>query len=220
MSPEQNRNLAQNIVLVLWGMVTLVLLFSVALLVYEMRRQGQDPLAVLEPPQRPAGSSSEALKPANATNISLYFADSEALKLAPELSSLELTASTVENCRKALEALIQGPRSGLTPILSPTTKLHALYLLEDGELVVDFSRDLVVHHRKSASAEALMVYGIVTTVTQGALKGKQEVGVSRVRFLIEGSSPGEGFPAHMDVSEPIVPDARWRVSAGGPQGNE
>ena len=94
--------------------------------------------------------------------------------------------------------------------------MRSLYLLEGGELVMDFSiqLELEARKRKSASLEALMVYGIANTLTQPDVKGADEPAVSTVRFLIEGSAPRESFPAHVDLSGPVAPDTGWLA---GPQ---
>ena len=30
-----------------------------------------------------------------------------------------------------------------------------------------------------------------------------------IRFLIEDAPPSEAFPAHIDLAEPVAPDAHW-----------
>jgi hypothetical protein len=143
--------------------------------------------------------------------VTLYFADTEGKSLAPDLGRIAITDSTVENCRNALDALLKGPRDGLTPILPPPAAIRGVYLLEDGELVVDCSMDLETELKRirSASLESLLVYGVVNTLTQPAVQGAKDVRVTKVRFLIEGSSPRETFPSHLDMSNPIAPDPGW-----------
>ncbi len=110
-----------------------------------------------------------------------------------------------------MAALIAGPRDILTPVLDASVKVRALYLREDGELVVDFSRELQSKHSrfKSASLESLMLYAIVNTVTQTALRAGDDPIVRTVRILIEGMPPTEAYPAHLTWAEPVAPDARW-----------
>ena len=66
--------------------------------------------------------------------------------------------------------------------------MRGIYLLEDGELVVDFSGEIVSEHLRfsSAAMECLMIYGVVNTLTQDALRGPEDLPVRRVRFLFEG----------------------------------
>lgn len=214
----------KRVVLAVWGMLTVVLLCCIVLLVVEMIRQKQDPLdlakkAVNEP--LPLIAATEELAPKK--EISLFFADAGAHGLVPETGTIEFSDFTVENCRNALEALIQGPQTSLTAILPSNTKIRGLYLLKNGELVVDFSMELEFEVKKiqSASLEALMFYGITQTLTQAGVKGEKEPAVTKVRFLIEGTTPHESFPGHIDVTAPIAADPQWvaRAKSAGPAGS-
>jgi hypothetical protein len=212
MNAATRRAAVKRLLLVAWAMGTLILVFVVVLLASEMVRQGKDPLApVKKPAAPPLPPPAREVSLAPSKEITLYFADAESRRLVPESCRIEPGDSTVENCRKALEALIRGPRDILTPIIPSSTKVRGLYLLEGGELVVDFSIDLEMDLKriKSTSLEGLMFYGIANTLTQPALQGGKEPAVSKVRFLIDDSVPQESFPAHIDVSMPIGPDPRW-----------
>ncbi|MBI2434129.1 MAG: GerMN domain-containing protein [Candidatus Hydrogenedentes bacterium] len=199
--------------LAVWGMFTMVLLFCVILLVREMTAQGQDPLASLRaempPAGQPAGRAPE--KSTGVREVILYFASQDGRVLAPEIRSIEYTDSTLENCRHALEQLIEGPRDILTPVLPPNTQINAMYLLDDGELVVDFSRELQTEQGRfrSTGTEALLAYAVANTLTQKGLQGGGEAAPTRVRILLEGSRPQETFPAHLDLSGPLWPDPNW-----------
>jgi spore germination protein GerM len=210
------RTVMTRFLLAVWGLVTAILLFTVALLAYQMAQQNTEPAKTSSkdslPPLRPVDVGG----PSATREVTLFFANQEGRQLAPELERIDCGDSTEANCRKALEALIRGPRDILTPILPSATKVRGTYLLEEGVLVVDFSIDLQLELKKikSASLESLMVYGIVNTLTQSALQGDKERPVTKVRFLVEGSAPRESFPAHIDVSMPIGPDTRWIANAG------
>ena len=198
-----------------WGMATVVLAFTVVFLVYVMAQGGPDPLTLVKQqrqlaPPSPVNEAPEA--PAVMVNASLYFADPSGRRLVPETRQLEYGDNTVENCRNALQELIRGPSSGaLSPILPAETDVRGLYLLEDGELVIDFAItiEMELKGRNSASIEAMMVQGLVNTLTQTALRGADGASVTCVRLLIEGARPRESFPAHLDASVPIVPDTEW-----------
>ncbi|HIO70102.1 MAG TPA: hypothetical protein EYG58_06095 [Nitrospirales bacterium] len=141
--------------------------------------------------------------------------EASVLLCLPELHRLQLTPSTVENCRTAISYLIDGPYlPALAPILSNKTRIRAMYLMENGELIVDFSRDLEAGHIKSASAEMLMVDGVVKTLVQLALKGQNDLSVKSVRFLFEGSAYQQSFPTHIDLTDPVRPRQSVPASAG------
>jgi hypothetical protein len=216
MSTSSTQIFLRQALMAVWGIVTLVLIFCVLLLVNEMMKAGKEPLKIPEAsgtasinkqtPTGPVGlGSREALA---------YFGDPNGSLLLPEPVRIERSETTVENCRQLLDALIRGPRDILVPVIPTSTKIRALYLLPGGELVVDFSRELEVDSRKSASAEAMMVYSVVGTLSQPAAKGVKDEPVTRVRFLIEGSAPQERFPAHLDLSAPVSPNPEWFASAG------
>lgn len=216
MKAATRRELFRRALFAAWGMATLVLVFCVILLVLEMVRKGQDPLALVkEQTDAAAPQPLEISQPSPTQDITLYFATADGRMLAPEPYRIEYSDFTINNCRTALDALIRGPQGPLTPILPPSARVNGMYLLEDGELVINFSIELELADRKlkSASLEALMIYGIVNTLTQRALKGDKEGAVTKVRFLIGDSAPRESFPAHLDVSEPISPDPRWIETA-------
>jgi hypothetical protein len=203
-------------------MATLILCFVIAMLVNEMLRNGQSPLASFQS-ETPAPSKVEPAKPqaagpAGAKEIQLYFSGDNGQGLAAEPATIEFSGSTVENCRRAIAGLIGGPRqNGFAPILPTNARLRGLYLLDSGELVVDFSSEVALAHArlKSAGVEGMLVCGIVTTVTQPELRGQDKAEVKQVRFLVEGAPPTDGFPAHVDLSQPILPDPAWIQAATG-----
>ena len=226
MNAQDRRAAVRRLLLMAWGLVTLTLLFCVGVLAIEMSRKAPETTAkpaettgqVAEAPT--AGTpASTPVSPeggmigllGQSHEVDLFFADGEERLLVGEKSRISLGGSTEENCRRALEALIKGSQNVLSPILPPSTKVRGVYLLPGGELVVDLSIDVETELKKlrSASVESLMVYGVVNTLTQPALKeGKDEV-ITSVRFLIEGAPPRESFPAHVDLSLPVVADPSW-----------
>jgi len=215
MSTPANRRtrLVRRLLLAAWGMVTVTLFFCVVLLVGVLVRDE----AAAPAPAKPLAAASDALPPAmdehgSTREVTLYFADASGRRLAPETRRLEYSErSTTENCHQALDALIRGPRDVLRPVVPPGAAVRGLYLRQDGELVVDFSINLEADsvRLKSAAFESLMLYGIVNTLSDPALKGSAEPAVARVRILIDGSAPRDTFPAHLDASVPFTADRQW-----------
>ena len=189
-----------------WGMLTLVLFLSIVFLVNALMQRGIAPadLSNLEPPSlitevRPGAAS-------GTREIRLYFADPNDVRLVSERRRIEFGEYTVENCRQVLEALIQGPRGLLAPVISPTTHIRGMYLRKDGELVLDLSRDVETGLIGSVSAELLMFQSIATSLMQPDLKGEKEPAVRRIRFLFEGSPPQDSFPKHIELTDSITAD--------------
>ncbi|HJP36533.1 MAG TPA: GerMN domain-containing protein [Gammaproteobacteria bacterium] len=219
MSEATPANVVKTALFALWGMATLVLLFSVALLVYEMIQKGRNPLefTILQEAQRVNIPEVVDVEGQETRGIQVYFGDVSGSTLVGETRRVKYNPEhTLENCRTALEALIGGPETPeAVRTLSPGTKIRGIYLLEYGELAVDFSRDLEAGHIPGVSSEMLMVKSIVTTLTQSAIRGRDAAAVRKIRFLFEGSPPGESFPVHIDLSEPVLPKPDWRPLAPG-----
>ena len=197
----------------IWGMATLVLFLTVGLLVLEMSQRGQNPLTIVsetEPPPKPQVTTNN--QTTDYRNVLLYFSNPNGHDLMPERRSIRFSSSTAENCKRALKELMTGPREELLPIVPPDTDIRAAFLLDTGQLVINFTRDLKVGAINSASAEALMIYGIVNTVAQPELVGNDGKRVHSVQFLVEGTIQADQFPAHFDLSEPVEPDAQWIAS--------
>lgn len=224
MNRADRHQIFKTFLLSLWGMATMVLLFVVILLIMEMIQQGQDPLRSLRPMDRRASESAPPPPmPALGTReVLLYFAAPDGRGLVPERRELEASGSSHENCRRAMEALAAGPTGEGVPVLPEELTLRSLFLLDDGELVIDFTRQAAPFQRRlrSAGMESLLVYGVVNTLTQTALQGTQDPTVRQVRFLIDGLPPQDGLPWHIDLSEPISPDQSWveRTTSSGAHG--
>lgn len=193
----------------LWGVLTLVLLFTVVFLVFQLS-ETKDQVELSSAPRasRNVESGETAVQ---GRPVALYFADPLRIQLAREERALPLTESTVANCRAAFVALAEGPRAGGVAVMPPAAKVRAMYLLASGELVVDLSREVESPLTRSASAEWLMVQAIVHTLAQPALQGADASGnkarpVTSVRLLYEGSPMSEGFPSHIALSESLRPD--------------
>lgn len=217
MNATERQQFFKQAMLVGWAMFTLVLIFCIVILVAQMISQGKSPLdvALLEDGAFPQEDPAALDTSPRSIDVSLYFAGGDGRLLVSEARRIEYSDSVVENCRKVLDSLIDGPRDNiLHPVLSKSTRVRGVYLLDDSELVVDFSRELEMEHPPSASAEALMVYGVVNSLVQDVLAESSGKIVKKVRFLFEGSPPNESFPAHIDLSEPIWPDTQWIAPTG------
>ena len=208
MADQKRKEIVRAFILAAWGMLTLVLLFTIAFLVIAMAQQQEELTALEAVPEGPFPLGFEAQGARSARDVKIYFASTRKTALRPETRRIEFTDRTVENCRKVLEALIEGPRERLGEVLPPTVKIRGIYLLDNGELVVDFSRDLESDQIKSATAELLMVQAVATSLCQVSLQGEDQRAVLSIRFLFEGSPAQNTFPVHLDLSAPVRPDNR------------
>ena len=196
-----------------WAMLTLFLVFSLALLAHQLTTGGELsfslPDTLLTESQRGDGEEYVAPDPVQRRQVRLYFAETDGSGLTAERRRLHLGGEQTDNARRLLEALIEGPESGLAPIAPPSAEVRAVYRYGENELVIDFSRELLQDLPKSATSEALLVHGIVHTLTQGAAQENGDTPVDRVRILIEGASPHQSFSTHFDFDDPVRRDRDW-----------
>lgn len=196
--------------LAVWAMFTLILVFCVLLLANELMKSGKNPLDLKAIEEEESVSAKGPATVSQLEDVSIFVVSADGAMLVPERRSIPLGEFTVENCRAALEELKKPTRGGSTlPVLPASAECNAMYLTTGGELVIDFTRSFQQDIPRSASAEALLVYGVVNTLRQDSLKGAKSDSVKTVRFLVDGAVPGETFPAHLDLSRPIAPDAQW-----------
>jgi hypothetical protein len=188
----------------------LILLFCVLLLANELMKSGKSPFELSSTEKEPTAATQAPVSTSQLRESAIYVISADGATLVPERRSIPFGDFTVDNCRAALEELKKPTQGGTTfPALPPSAEVNAVYLLPGGELVIDFASSLQRELPKSASAEALMVYGVVNTLTQDALKGAKTEKAMSVRFLIDGAVPRESFPAHLDLSKAISPDPQW-----------
>jgi hypothetical protein len=191
----------------LWGVLTLVLVFAVAYMFVRLSQshdQSGSGGALGEGAAAPRDNSEVGDRPMTR----LYFADPMLLRLVAEDRPLPHGAETLENCRAAINALIEGPTAGASPVLPASAHVRALYLLDSGELIVDFTRDIDSPALHSAGAEWLAAQALANTLTQPGIRGATDRPVSSVRLLYEGSPAEESFPGHISLPGPLRPDAR------------
>lgn len=215
MSPLRGQSAVSKFFVSIWACITLILLFCVVLLVRELLDREQRTIELTQKTDELAAAvESSGSRPSaelGKRDVQVYFANADASALAPLSITIPFTDSTVENCRAVLEQIIAGPPESMNAVLPDSTQIRGMYLLADGELVVDLSREVIAFHRqfKSASMEALMAYSIVNSLSQPGLQSRADPEVRTVRILLEGSLAVDAFPAHMDWSAPLAPDARW-----------
>lgn len=210
MSDSERSSLFRRGLMMAWAMLTIFLVFALAFLLYELLNQGQAPFSFAQQPFEADDEDYAYVAPeaVQTREVPLFFAVNGDAALSAERRAIEQGDSTIENSRRVIEALAAGPEGDLQPVLPQQTQVRGLYLLDDGELVVDLSREAFQDLPRSTTAEALMVYAIVNTVTQAGVQGNQGP-VRRVRFLLEGAPPHESVATHMDLGQPIQPDPGW-----------
>ncbi len=128
--------------------------------------------------------------------ITLYFADSQAMYMVPEKRTVYMKkdASEADFARIVLEELIKGPYSeNLYRTIPEEVKVE--YVELEGDLLkVDFSEEMHTKHWKGAAGELMTVSSIANTMT--------ELGdIKRVMPSVEGSPLSI---EHMVIEEPLT----------------
>ncbi|HOE56188.1 MAG TPA: GerMN domain-containing protein [Bacillota bacterium] len=128
--------------------------------------------------------------------ITLYFADSQAMYVVPEKRSVfvKKDISETEFYRIVLEELIKGPESeNLYRTIPEGVKI--LYIEREGDLLkVDFSREMHTNHWRGAAGESMTINSIANTMTE--LED-----IKRVMPTVDG---GPLSIEHMVVEEPLT----------------
>jgi len=206
--PTRPKDVMRTAFYSMWGVLTLVLLFAVTFLFMRLSQRERD-LQSVAPLIETRGAVSQAVPGSDLPTVRLFFAHPAELRLVGEDRPLALTNSTRENCRAAVQALIEGPASASAPTLPAVAQVRAIYLLDSGELILDFSRAIDVPEMRSAGAEWMMVQSLAHTLTQPGLQGATDRAVTSIRILYEGSPAEQGsFPGHILLSGTVRPDAR------------
>jgi germination protein M len=131
--------------------------------------------------------------------IKVYFADKDAVRLAPERRFAEVGAGPAADAKAIMEELIKGPLSAeLYPTIPTDTRLLNAYAIGD-MIVLDFTHELQTNHAGGSTGELLTVYSIVNTITQNL------EGIRRIQMLVEGEEI-ESLAGHLDLTKPLSPN--------------
>ena len=133
------------------------------------------------------------------TEISLYFADPEVLKLSTEKRTISQAANTVEQVRLTVVELTKGPTTALASTIPAGTLVRTVFLDEKGCAYVDFSRAISEKHPGGTTGELVTIASIVSTLTANFPEE-----IRKVRILIDGRE-AETIAGHIDISRPIFP---------------
>ncbi|MDO9593279.1 MAG: GerMN domain-containing protein [Erysipelotrichaceae bacterium] len=111
--------------------------------------------------------------------ITLYFPDSKADQVYPEIRSMMVIDGGV--ARAAVQGLIWGPqKAGLLASIPEGTRLLGISI-KDGICTVDFSKEFVENHPGGSAGELVTLSSVIKTLTQFDT-------ISKVRILVEGKT--------------------------------
>jgi spore germination protein GerM len=134
--------------------------------------------------------------------VTLYFPSHDQGKLLAETRPLALAAGDTNRIRQIVLGLIEGPRSGGTAPLPPTTTVRAVFLAADGTAYLDLSSEAQSGPSLGVRGETLAVYSLVNSITSNIPQVKQ------VKILIQGQEV-ETLNGHADLTSRFVPEVAY-----------
>jgi spore germination protein GerM len=142
-------------------------------------------------------------------NVKLLFESPEQVGLVSEERPVPYHPELARQLRAVVEALVEGPKTGLAPTLPPETKVLEVFVTARGVAYVDLSKEAAGAHPGGSVGELLTVYSIVNSLTANFPV------VKRVQILVD-DRPVPTFAGHVDLSRPLAPDMTLLAAAQSP----
>ena len=127
----------------------------------------------------------------------LFFFDTNSLRLAGEERKLELSQDVTERLKQTITELLTDSISGLYQTIPKGTQLYEVFVDEQSTAYLDFSHHLKDDHIGGTTSEALTVAAILRTV-----KVNFPDEIRKVQILIEGLET-DTVGGHVDISKPL-----------------
>lgn len=148
-----------------------------------------------EPPNISEPDNKEVIE----QEITLYFADSQAMFLVPEKRIIKIEEDSPIADAIVME-LIAGPENkDLSPTIPKDTRLLSLKI-EDNVAYLDFNNEFRENHPGGSSGETMTLISIANSLTELD-------SIEKVQILIEGEIQ-ETLAGHWDISKPITRDEK------------
>jgi spore germination protein GerM len=128
--------------------------------------------------------------------VHLYFADKNNSFLKAEERDLLHSSDPIEFGKAVVEALIDGPRTGLMRTIPEGTKLKAFYNTQDGTAYVDLSDTVKDSHPGGVKSELFTIYSVVDSLILNIPE------IHAVKFLINGKE-AMTLNGHIDLRSPF-----------------
>ena len=172
---------------------TLVITIAIFAIFISCDSKQTDPTSV--PPPAPIVVSEPAQT--QLQKCTLFFFDTNSLRLAGEERELELPQDVTERLKQTITELLTDSISGLYQTIPKGTLLYEVYVDEQSTAYLDFSYHLKDGHIGGTTSEALTVGAILRTV-----KVNFPEEIRKVQILIEGLET-DTIGGHVDISKPL-----------------
>ncbi len=128
--------------------------------------------------------------------VHLYFSDKDHSFLKAETRDLFHSEYPADFGKIIVEALIEGPRSGLMRTIPENTTLKAFYVTRDGTAYVDISDTIRDAHPGGVKSELFTIYSMVNSLTLNIPE------IDAVKILIDGKE-AMTLDGHIDIRFPF-----------------
>lgn len=128
--------------------------------------------------------------------VHLYFSDKDNSFLKAETRDLFHSDNLFEFGKNIVEALIEGPKTGLMRTIPADTTLKAFYVTRDGTAYIDMSDTIRDAHPGGVKSELFTIYSMVNSLTLNIPE------IDAVKILISGSE-AMTLNGHIDVRFPF-----------------
>lgn len=132
----------------------------------------------------------------------LFYVADDGVHLVPVEREVPLGATTADQARRIVEALLEPPPSPLLSAIPAGTRLRALHLTEAGQAFVDLSAEVRSAHPGGLTNEILTVYSIVDSLTVNL------PGLTGVQILEDGHE-ADTLAGHVDLRRPLARSTFW-----------
>jgi spore germination protein GerM len=136
------------------------------------------------------------IKPLKNPVVHLYFSDKDNSFLKAETRDLFHSDNPDEFGKNIVEALIEGPRTGLMRTIPKDTALKAFYITRDGTAYVDMSDSIRDAHPGGVKSELFTIYSMINSLTLNIPE------IKAVKILISGKE-AMTLNGHIDVRFPF-----------------
>lgn len=201
-------SLLRKILLILWLVITLgvlVFIFSqIQNVINAPSKFLSETLGINNFPQ--SALDTQNLFSSGNNRVVVYFINLNSMCLEKVDIDIENGESYESTCRNVISAMKEHQSEMTLSPLPKDSTIRGIYLLDDGEVVIDLPSIIFkdIPLPKTALAEMLWVYSLVNTLLQEKLY--KDIKLSKLRILIEGSEPSLDFFGHIDITSPFSPD--------------
>lgn len=150
----------------------------------------------------PVTAAGELALPRGTRSVTLFFASPSGDSLVTEQRQVLESDRVTETVRTLVAELVRGPTAGGRPVFPAGTEVRHVFLDESGDLIIDFSPELVRRFHGGSSEEYLLLASLVRTLSL------QLPTVDGVTITV-GGQPLATLGGHFSLEAPLA-TSEWR----------